>query len=424
MNLAHGAAAALTVILCALVVKRPGWRLSVLIGAAAAKDALLIVPGSVGVTGFHVVLALSAGIEAYDWLRGSRDADPGRFAVLLGVLPLAGLWSFMHTLEPAKTLLYTGRLTYLWLFATLVAVAVPTPHRRRVALTAFAVAGTALAVYALLQVATGGAVPGRFAPQILPSGIELIRPAVGYLDPNFLGGHVAAAALVALGLAAGSKTWVPRITWLTAASVCALATVATFSRSAWLGLAVGLVVLVAVTPGRPRLVVALALAPLVLALGIAVASPTGVRERLTTSGGVADASTRTRILMAQSAIAMARDWPVTGVGLEAFQTAYPAYRREGSLPHIRHPHQVPLALIAETGAAGLLAQLVLLGGLVLAARERIRVGWTGADGVIAAVMCALLVQALLQFYLYFEVLWFFAGLVGAGSLRRVTRAGD
>ena len=76
---------------------------------------------------------------------------------------------------------------------------------------------------------------------------------------------------------------------------------------------------------------------------------------------------------------------------------------------------MPLALIAETGVAGLLAQVGLIVGAVLSLYRRYRRGWTGYDAALLASFAALALGTLFQFFLYFPVFWLVAGWVSAGT---------
>jgi len=82
------------------------------------------------------------------------------------------------------------------------------------------------------------------------------------------------------------------------------------------------------------------------------------------------------------------DAPFTGVGAGAFDTTYFRDRRQPD--PVRQPHSLPLQLLGELGVAGGLGLLLLLAGVVLGVRQRLRAGvddlWllSGAAGICTA----------------------------------------
>ena len=127
------------------------------------------------------------------------------------------------------------------------------------------------------------------------------------------------------------------------------------TRGAWIGLAIGMLLAVAV--GRPR---ALVLLPLVASL-LYLALPQPVLKRAATTFELRDTATRERLEMFGSGIAMARDNPILGLGPGLVQPAYTDYRRGGAPAKIPHLHNNVIQITAERGVAGLLTYLTILG---------------------------------------------------------------
>ena len=91
---------------------------------------------------------------------------------------------------------------------------------------------------------------------------------------------------------------------------------------------------------------------------------------LATSGRVrslfdADGSGLLRVSVWQSAIAMVRDHPWVGIGLDQFVYAYPAYLQAGAWrePNLSHPHQFLLDAWLRLGAVGVVAIAALWWGV-------------------------------------------------------------
>jgi O-antigen ligase len=133
--------------------------------------------------------------------------------------------------------------------------------------------------------------------------------------------------------------------------------IATFVRGAWLGFLAGAATLLVLLPRR-RLLVLGAL----LALALAVFLVPAARQRAGSIVDPADATAHERWAMWASALAMASDHPLTGVGPGQVKHLYLDY----AAPEFRqrprgHVHNSPLQILAERGIFGLAAWLVLFG---------------------------------------------------------------
>ena len=382
-----------------------------LFAVIALKDGVLLVEDSfVGL--FHVVLA---GAVLAALVRSARGGAPRRLRLeglewALGLVPVAALLSIPTSLAAGTSALYAARMTMLWVSALVVSRSLDEPWGLRVATAAFVGAATAVAVIGLAQ----WAIPGFSIGTVFGSGgSEPIRPAGFYIDPNFYATHLTLASLAALWLAGSVRRW-----WVpVSAAVLMLAVVGlTLSRAAWVALAVGLAVLVAIGNRRVRIAVAGAAAT-AAAGAVVLLGPGAALARLTSVFDVSgNASNATRLLMTRSSIAMIADRPVFGTGLEAFGLAYPGYALAGAQAGVTHP--VPLAFVAETGVVGLIALVTVLvvGALALRAVGR---SPSGVGGALAACMLAVVVGSLFQYFLYYEVAWLLAGLLMAAA--RVAR---
>ena len=129
----------------------------------------------------------------------------------------------------------------------------------------------------------------------------------------------------------------------------------TFTRNAYLGVAVGAVVLL--LTARARL--ALALPPAVLLLFLAL--PAGVRERAASTLDPSDAAARDRLAMWAAGAEMIGDRPLLGVGPGRVGELYAAYRKPGYVDEsVGHLHDNLIQVAAETGVPSALAYLALV----------------------------------------------------------------
>lgn len=411
----------LSIVLAVGLVGAAVWRLDIALGvlilASALRDFARVDIGPIHLTQFTIVLTVTLALWLWREIRahGRAGAPFGPLAWALLLLPIAGMWSLVASVGRLHSLAYTANLAWLAAFALLYArFTADEGYGRRLA-AVFVLVALGLAGIAIIQVVFPGLGLGNGNEYWITKTFRTVRPAAFYLDPNFLGGHLAAACVIALGLAADPAERPRRAVWYPTALVLAAVMLLTYSRSAMVALAVGLAALAIALPKGTRRPVVLVLVGLVIAS--LVATPLVIQRF---PGGQLDESSRTRLLMYRSAAEMIVDHPVFGVGLEGFQKVYPRYRDPGALTRVAHPHEVPLALVAETGIAGLVAEVALVAGAVVTFLRRRRLGWDGYDAALLAAFLGLVVGSFFQFYLYFQVWWFVAGLIAAGTgpLRR------
>jgi hypothetical protein len=203
-----------------------------------------------------------------------------------------------------------------------------------------------------------------------------------------------------------------------AACVCLLATVASGTRAALLGLLAGLfVLLLFAPPARLRRSVAGALA-LTLSLSLAAAiflfSEPGQRLRNRFTRGADERIGATRLGLWQGSLAMAFERPVIGYGPENFGREFPRFQSlplAQAYPDSFHesPHNILLDAWIEYGMPGAIL-LLLVTGAALSAAWRVR----GREPVLAASFAAALAAAFVaQQFMAFTVataLYFFVNV--------------
>ncbi len=162
----------------------------------------------------------------------------------------------------------------------------------------------------------------------------------------------------------------------------------TFTRSAWVGVAVGVGVLLLRKDFR-----LLALLPIVVAAMVALA-PAALTDRVYSMFDLNDPTNRDRVAMLQAGAAIVRDHPLTGVGPDQIERVYPSYRPpEAVNPTNPHLHNVPMQIAAERGLPALAAWLwfvasATMGLLALLRRTRNRSLAAAGLGAMAAMLSA------------------------------------
>ena len=374
------------------------------------------------VTVYHLVLLLT--LVSWAIRVAQKGPDPAaEFSVVhIGafVLLAAAVWSLPFSLDRSATTIAVIRLGFtVALFMLFVQHLRDEKTMDRV-LAVLVATSAASSLLALVQSFVPSLIVGD--PRTLGIGLDVVsRPAALFSDPNYLAGFLSVAIVAAFARAAYAKNLRGAVPWLAGALLSSAGLLVTLSRTGWVGIAVGLLVAALTAPRRRR---AKLLVSLAVALTLVVALAPGlVLSRLESIGDVqTDASISTRWLMFGSTVEMFQDHWVFGTGLDAYDEAYPAYRRLGALRDILKPHELPLALPAEMGIPGLIGELLIIGGVALELVRHRHQGWTAWQSVGVTGLVALLVQSLFQYYLYFEYLWVFLALtVAAMRLARPAR---
>ncbi len=244
-------------------------------------------------------------------------------------------------------------------------------------------AGTAEALYGLSQ--TGG---GTGPIGYLLNG-SVLRAYGHFGQPNPFAAYGAMTVVLATGLVVALLFRTPRsllrpwgLALLLALCIAMAAIIASFSRSALLAVAAATIVTLAAHGGRALWLLGLggSLATLLAMLGTLDLLPTFITNRLgivfdyltifdarqviLTSDNFAIVQ---RMAIWQSAWEMFLNNPVLGVGTGNFNAAYPSYALLGWPQLPGHAHNYYLNLLAETGALGLSAYMLLLTALAITA---------------------------------------------------------
>lgn len=159
-----------------------------------------------------------------------------------------------------------------------------------------------------------------------------------------------------------------RLSWtLPASALCSAALILGLTRGAWIGLATGIGLAVAIV--RPRLLI---LTPMVAATLVLFLPPVVV-ARAVSIFDTSQPSVRERIGMLHTGLAMVRDHPFLGLGPEMVQPAYPAYRTDSAPKRTPpHLHNNLVQIAAERGLSGVAAYLAILAVFAVHAARSLR----------------------------------------------------
>lgn len=381
-----------------------------------------LITSPVTVTAFHVTLLVTLASFAWHVYRGRASL---RFSLVdLGMLSLlaAALISLPTSLNPGTSMFGFVRVFFLWLLVVLWSNVLADRRTIRWATWLLVATGVGTALVAFAQYFIPTFELGNILVINQGGGQYLRRVGAFFFDPNYMASFLSVTLLIALGLAIHARTWRASAIPLAAAAVLTGGVLVTFSRTGWLGVAVGVVILIMTAPTRRRIPLLLML--IALAVAVLAFQPGLVLGRAASIGEVErDLSVATRYQMFYSAVDIIRDNWALGTGLGAFDVAYPPYRRLGTLTYITKPHQLPLAMWAEMGIAGLIAEVVLVGAIIATFWRRRPRGWTAVEAFsVASLVSVMMVQSWFQYYLYFEYMWLMVAFAVAGN--RLARADE
>jgi len=170
-------------------------------------------------------------------------------------------------------------------------------------------------------------------------------------NPNVLAEYLGLVVPVILGLLWTVKKPIIRLLLLVAASIITLCLILTFSRGAWVGFA--LAVMIFAVLKEPRLIFAF----VIVALIAPAFMPSVVMKRIASIGSLEESSNAFRVSIWIAALRMIKDYWLTGVGLglDAFARVYRDYMIAGT-PAV-HSHNLYLEIGIEMGIVGIVSFL-------------------------------------------------------------------
>lgn len=294
-----------------------------------------------GLAASNILLGLAVLASPFSgrWRGLGRRAVRPLLLVVAAYVALLGV-SVLTSFDPARS---ARSLTELFALCTLLLGLLLLRDERAVRLLVDAVLllSTAEAMFGLVQLVGAGGpdlsrrIQGSLSHYMTYSGLLMIA------DLLLL------ARLVARGGEAGWRVW--------ALVPINAALVATLTRSAWVGLAAGVAVLLVLGWRRLRLWWVPAGLLLLLLL------PPAVLERAASIVDPGDWTNFDRLCMAQAGGSMIRERPLVGQGPDMVELRYPLYRLpEAPRKAVPHLHNGFLQLAAERGLPALAALLLLL----------------------------------------------------------------
>ena len=349
---------------------------------------------------FAVVIAVAFAIGSFD-----LERVPVSVTWLVGAFLALNLLSAIGATAPGRAAEFFGITLYLGIFALWLASYVCSVRRARLVLVAYltgAALSAAVACAALFMPFPGGS---AFVDGPRAQGL--------FKDPNVFGPFLVPAALILM-----EETVAPRLlrwrpaTKLLVLSVLTIGIVFSFSRAAWLNLAVGAVVLLAVLSlrrgGGRRAFTLLAVGLVAGAALLGALAATSSLDFLEQRATIQDYDTE-RFGAQATGIEIAADHPI-GIGPGQFEAASEL-----------SAHSTYVRALAEQGVLGV---LLILGLGLLTLGFAARNASLGRDtygigsAALLAAWCGLLANSFFVDTLHWRHLWLVAALIWAGTALR------
>lgn len=226
-------------------------------------------------------------------------------------------------------------------------------------LTAFVLIGGLCALYGVMQNFLGFVSTDSWVDKNMFENIR-IRVYSTFDNPNVLGEYLVLLIPLTLALVARSKKTAHKLIYFAVLCIMAMCLVFTWSRGAWLGAMLAVMIFLVAMDKRWALcalliIIAIPFAPVILG------SHSAVIGRITSIGNTADTSTAYRISIWRSSIGIIKDFWLGGIGpgSDSFSFVYQKYAASGA-KFAHHSHNLFLQLAVELGIGGLLAFIALI----------------------------------------------------------------
>lgn len=320
------------------------------LGLAATAAALPILPTSL-VLGLVFATLLAWMVQGIR--RGSMDFRPDPIFVPACFLMLAAFLSTVSSLTPLQSVQYLIMyLGYFFLYL-LASQLLREKGRLRATLAVLLLVGILVSVLGILQYGSGVQTAASWVDVTQSPDIST-RVYSTFGNPNVLAEYLALLIPLGVGFLWSNPRWYGKVIHLGIIGVLFIGLILTFSRGAWLSVALAAFLFALLKERRLLPVFAVG------ALAAPVMLPGVVLHRISTIGSLQDSSNYFRISIWLGSLRMLKDFWLSGAGLgfPAFTAAYIFYRALGAIA--MHSHNLYLEIILEMGLVGALAFLWLM----------------------------------------------------------------
>ena len=216
-----------------------------------------------------------------------------------------------------------------------------------------------ISAYGILQNFIGVSSTSSWVDEKMFEDIKL-RVYSTFDNPNVLGEYLVIMIPLSMAFFLRSEKVLHKVVYFIVLALCVLCLIFTWSRGAWLGATLAVMIFLIATDKRWALcaliiVVALPFVPVVLSSNSAIVG------RITSIGDMSDSSTAYRVSIWRSALRVISDFWLSGIGSGsgAFSLVYQKYAASG-VGYALHSHNLFLQLLVELGIGGFFVFIALI----------------------------------------------------------------
>lgn len=346
------------------------------------------------------------------------------FFIFLGMYLLTQIFAALFSNQPGNSLVAFVNTEWVVLTIPVLAAATLSVDDRRKITNALLLSFSLVAVYAIFQFFSG--IDLIHTEPLSPMG-SFYRANGGYNFYLTLAGNELMAFAVVFALLIRAKDLQnSKALYVIAALLIFGGIIATFARSAWIGLVfiIGVGTLVV----NRRLFVVAAIGAVVLVVGLAIAVPE-IQERIVSIFDLSQ--NETRLNLWKTSLAMIADNPFFGIGPGCFSEMFPVYKVPGFYDTFTHAHNDHINIAANSGLLGFFAWVTLwVAWFYYAARAFLNPAVAAFDrgilfGAILAITGILIAGFFQCYYTDLEnnIFWWFLVAIGLQIIVQTDRKG-
>ncbi|MEQ9309365.1 MAG: O-antigen ligase family protein [Balneolaceae bacterium] len=325
-------------------------------------------------------------------------------------------FSIIYTPERAQALLYFIRFTVL-ISMTYVIYNTVKSERDIVAISiAFILIATIVASMGIIQSYLN---PENLVLNYVNQGRNLIRASGVETDPNVYASNFFIPVMLSVTLFLGDISRKLKVLLFLSILIFLVAILLTYSRSAWVSIFLGLLILIFLTKkfnfliyGAVALVIVLSSSETMQNFSISL-----FNRLLDVFAGTQDDSSNIRILLAKASVLMFFDSYLVGVGFQGFSTAFQNYYTPQETIGIYEPHNEFYTVYSELGIFGFFIFMIIIVSIYKRAKNNINLSYKKNNlrmismGLYVSFICYLIFY---QFYggmFYNSILMILIGLI-------------
>jgi len=225
--------------------------------------------------------------------------------------------------------------------------------------SSFVLVGGLVAAYGVLQNFIGVSSTSSWVDSSMFTDIKQ-RVYSTFDNPNVLGEYLVIMIPLAMAFFLRSEKKLHKVIYFGVLALCVLCLIFTWSRGAWLGAMLAVMIFLVATDKRWALC-ALLIIVILPFIPTILSSNSAVVGRLTSIGDMSDSSTAYRVSIWQSSLKIIKDFWLGGIGTgsNAFAFVYEKYAAPG-VSFALHSHNLFLQIIVEMGIGGFAVFIALL----------------------------------------------------------------